>query len=54
MRGVAVDVVVMFVAGIIAFFLRRSGYSVAGIVLGVILGKKRWAPGFGQKTRSVK
>ena len=38
-RGLTVDVVVMFVAGIIAFFLRRSGYSVAGIVLGVILGK---------------
>ena len=29
----------MFAAGIIAFFLRRSGYSVAGIILGVILGK---------------
>ncbi len=38
-RGLAVDVLVMFAAGIIAFFLRRSGYSVAGIVLGVILGK---------------
>ncbi len=38
-RGLTVDVVVMFIAGIIAFFLRRSGYSVAGIVLGVILGK---------------
>jgi putative tricarboxylic transport membrane protein len=28
----------MFLAGIIGFFLRRSGYSIAGIVLGVILG----------------
>jgi putative tricarboxylic transport membrane protein len=38
-RGLATDVLVMFAAGIIAFFLRRSGYSVAGIVLGVILGR---------------
>ena len=38
-RGLVVDIIVMFVAGIAAFFLRRSGYSVAGIVLGVILGK---------------
>src|SRR3546814_6881705 len=29
----------MFVAGIAGFFMRRSGYSVAGIVLGLILGK---------------
>jgi len=29
----------MFVAGVVGFFLRRSGYSVAGIVLGLILGK---------------
>ncbi|MBX2824910.1 MAG: tripartite tricarboxylate transporter permease [Gammaproteobacteria bacterium] len=38
-RGLTIDVVVMFVAGVIGFFLRRSGYSVAGIVLGLILGK---------------
>ena len=38
-RGLALDVMVMFIAGIVAFFLRRSGYSVAGIVLGLILGK---------------
>jgi putative tricarboxylic transport membrane protein len=38
-RGLTIDVVVMFLAGIIGFFLRRSGYSVAGIVLGLILGK---------------
>lgn len=38
-RGLTIDVIVMFVAGTIGFFLRRSGYSVAGIVLGLILGK---------------
>lgn len=38
-RGLAMDILVMFLAGVIAFFLRRSGYSVAGIILGVILGK---------------
>ena len=38
-RGLVIDVVVMFVAGVLGFFLRRSGYSVAGIVLGLILGK---------------
>jgi putative tricarboxylic transport membrane protein len=29
----------MFGAGIIGFLLRRSGYSIPGIVLGIILGK---------------
>jgi putative tricarboxylic transport membrane protein len=38
-RGLTIDVVVMFLAGVIGFFLRRSGYSVAGIVLGLILGE---------------
>lgn len=38
-RGLVIDIVVMFVAGVAGFFLRRSGYSVAGIVLGLILGK---------------
>ncbi|NNF77804.1 MAG: tripartite tricarboxylate transporter permease [Rhizobiales bacterium] len=38
-RGLVIDVVVMFVAGVAGFFLRRTGYSVAGIVLGLILGK---------------
>ncbi len=33
------DVLVMFVAGLLAYLLRRTGYSVAGIILGVILGK---------------
>ena len=38
-RGLTIDVVVMFLAGVVGFFLRRSGYSIAGIVLGLILGK---------------
>lgn len=38
-RGLTLDIIVMFVAGAIGFFLRRSGYSVATIVLGLILGK---------------
>ncbi len=38
-RGLVIDVMVMFAAGILAFFLRKSGYSIPGIVLGLILGK---------------
>ena len=38
-RGLTIDVVAMFAAGVLAFFLRRSGYSIPGIVLGLILGK---------------
>ena len=38
-RGLTVDVIAMFIAGVAGFYLRRSGYSVAGIVLGLILGK---------------
>ena len=38
-RGLVLDVVVMFGAGVLGFLLRRSGYSIAGIVLGIILGK---------------
>jgi putative tricarboxylic transport membrane protein len=38
-RNLAMDVAVMFAAGIMAFFLRRTGYSIPGIVLGLILGK---------------
>ena len=38
-RGLTVDIIAMFLAGVVGFFLRRSGYSVAGIVLGLILGK---------------
>jgi len=38
-RGLSIDVLVMFAAGLLAFLLRRSGYSIPGIVLGLILGK---------------
>ena len=38
-RGLVIDIMVMFVAGIVAFLLRKSGYSIPGIVLGLILGK---------------
>ena len=38
LRNLIIDVWVMFVAGILGYFLRRSGYSVAGIVLGLVLG----------------
>ena len=38
-RGLTIDIMVMFAAGVLAFFLRRSGYSIPGIVLGLILGK---------------
>ena len=38
-RNLTVDIWVMYIAGIAAFLLRRTGYSVAGIVLGLILGR---------------
>ena len=38
-RGLTIDIVMMFAAGAAGFFLRRTGYSVAGMVLGLILGK---------------
>ncbi len=38
-RGLVLDVMVMFLAGILGYLLRRSGYSIPGIVLGLILGK---------------
>ena len=38
-RGLVLDVIVMFAAGILGFLLRRTGYSIPGIVLGIILGK---------------
>jgi len=38
-RGQVLDVIVMFISGIMGFLLRRSGYSIPGIVLGIILGK---------------
>jgi len=37
-RGLTINILVMFLAWVIGFFLRRSGYSVAGTVLGLILG----------------
>jgi putative tricarboxylic transport membrane protein len=38
LRNSTFDVAVMLAAGILGFFLRRRGYSPAGIVLGSILG----------------
>ncbi|MEM6491146.1 MAG: tripartite tricarboxylate transporter permease [Pseudomonadota bacterium] len=38
LRNLLVDVWVMFIAGIVGLALRRAGYSVAGVVLGLILG----------------
>jgi putative tricarboxylic transport membrane protein len=38
LRNSMLDVWVMFIAGFAGFVLRRSGYSMAGIVLGLILG----------------
>ena len=39
LRNLMIDVWVMFVAGLLGYLLRRTGYSPAGIVLGLILGK---------------
>ena len=39
LRNILIDVWVMFLAGIAGYFLRRTGFSPAGIILGVILGK---------------
>ena len=33
-----VDIWVMFIAGVLGFFLRTSGYSIPSLILGVILG----------------
>ena len=38
-RNLIIDVWVMFAAGVLGYFLRSTGYSAAGIVLGLILGK---------------
>lgn len=37
-RNIMVDIWVMFVAGVVGYFLRRTGYSMPSLVLGVILG----------------
>ncbi|MFQ6017700.1 MAG: tripartite tricarboxylate transporter permease, partial [Kiloniellaceae bacterium] len=39
LRNLTVDVWVMYLAGIAGFALRRTGYSIPGIVLGLILGR---------------
>ncbi len=39
LRNLIIDVWIMFAAGIIGYYLRATGYSPAGIVLGLILGK---------------
>ena len=39
LRNLLIDVWVMLLAGIVGYLLRRTGYSAAGIVLGLILGK---------------
>ena len=39
LRGNIFDVYIMFVAGVVGYFLRRSDYSVPAIVMGVILGQ---------------
>ncbi|MEZ5934459.1 MAG: tripartite tricarboxylate transporter permease [Alphaproteobacteria bacterium] len=38
LRNLTVDIWVMYLAGIAGFLLRRSGYSMAGVVMGLILG----------------
>lgn len=38
LRNSTFDVLIMLAAGILGFFLRRGGYSPAGVVLGCILG----------------
>jgi putative tricarboxylic transport membrane protein len=38
LRNSLLDVWVMFITGIAGYLLRRSGYSMPGIILGVILG----------------
>ena len=39
LRNLLIDVWVMLIAGIVGYLLRKTGYSAAGIVLGLILGK---------------
>ena len=38
LRNLMVDVWVMFLAGVVGYLLKTTGYSAAGIVLGLILG----------------
>jgi putative tricarboxylic transport membrane protein len=46
-RNLTMDIWVMYLAGIVGFFLKRSGYSIAGLVLGLILG------GLGEKSFAI-
>ena len=39
LRNLLIDVWVMLIAGIVGYLLRKTGYSAAGIVLGLSLGK---------------
>lgn len=39
LRASIVDIYVMFAAGVVGFFMRRSDYSIPAVVMGVILGK---------------
>ncbi|CUI27209.1 tripartite tricarboxylate transporter permease [Cognatishimia activa] len=39
LRNLFIDVWIMFIAGIAGYLLRSTGYSAAGVVLGLILGK---------------
>ena len=38
LRNLTLDVWVMYLAGILGYFMRRGGYSIPGLILGVILG----------------
>ncbi len=39
LRNLIIDVWVMFLAGVLGYFIKTTGYSPAGIVLGLILGQ---------------
>jgi putative tricarboxylic transport membrane protein len=39
LRNLVLDVWVMYLAGIAGYFIRRGGYSIPGVILGVILGR---------------
>lgn len=39
LRNLMLDVWVMYLAGIAGYFMRRGGYSIPGLILGVILGR---------------
>ena len=39
LRNNIIDVYTMFIAGVVGYFMRRSDYSIPGLVMGVILGQ---------------